>query len=67
MSNPFNYAPRIRISTQRRLGLSDLDVFNIRQWRAAGYKISAIAREYGLSLRDARWLTRGVKRVKEAN
>lgn len=65
MSNLFGYAPRCRLSTQRRLQLSDLDVFNIRQWRAAGYKISAIAREYGLSHRDARWLTRGVKRVHE--
>lgn len=45
--------------------LTAQDISHARAWRAAGFKIGAIAREYGLSLKDARWLTRGVKRVHE--
>lgn len=42
--------------------LTDEDKRHMRQWRAAGFRISAIAKAYGVRLAVAARVVRGVKR-----
>jgi hypothetical protein len=46
--NAYGYAPNRPLTTAERHGLSDEDVSHIRQWRAVGFRLTAIGRAYNL-------------------
>ena len=62
--NPYGYAPKPGRNgkLQSLRNLTSIDRQHIKQWRAMGFSITAIAKEYDLTYAYVANLIRGIKR-----